>query len=167
MFEDECMIRAYQSLQYNWFPIGHQRKIPTFGRHEGAKLFGVLNYETGEVLYRDGERYDTTAFIQFLEVILDAYPKGNIVMILDNGRIHHAAQVEQFLRNHRRLTFVFLPKYSPELNLTEGLWKWLKSDVVHNVFYKKFYHIRINVAAFMRRVNANPMEVIDRLCVRM
>ncbi|WP_405083290.1 transposase [Paenibacillus chitinolyticus] len=60
-----------------------------------------------------------------------------------------------------------MPKYSPDLNLVEGLWKWLKSDVVHNLFCKKFYHIRINVATFMKRVNARPMEAIDRLCVRM
>lgn len=58
------MIRAYQSLQYNWFPKGHQRKIPTYGRHEGAKLFGSLNYETGQVLYQDGERYDAPAFMK-------------------------------------------------------------------------------------------------------
>ncbi|MNW70400.1 hypothetical protein D3C74_496990 [compost metagenome] len=66
-------------------------------------------------------------------------------MILDNGRIHHAAQVQTFLQEHLRMEFVSLPKYSPELNLVEALWKWLKNDVVHNVFYKKFYHIRINV----------------------
>ncbi|ANS73181.1 transposase [Paenibacillus yonginensis] len=167
LFEDECMIRAYQSLQYSWFPVGAQRRIPTYGRHEGAKLFGALNYETGQVLYRDGERYDTSAFIQFLDVVLKAYPTGKRVMILDNGRIHHAAEVRNYLKQHTRLQFVFLPKYPPDLNLIEGLWKWLKSDVVHNVFYKKFYHIRINVAAFMKRVNKKPVEVIDRLCIRM
>lgn len=167
LFEDESMIRAYQSLQYNWFPVGHQRKIPTYGQHQGAKLFGALNYETGQVHYRDGETYDAPAFIRFLEFILQEYPTGNIVMILDNGRIHHAAQIQTFLQKQPRLQFVFLPKYSPDLNPIEGLWKWLKSDVVHNVFYKKFYHIRINVAAFMKRVNADPMNVIDRLCIRM
>lgn len=46
------MICAYQSLRYNWFPKGHQRKIPTYGRHQGAKLFGVLNYETVSVMMR-------------------------------------------------------------------------------------------------------------------
>lgn len=161
------MIRAYQSLHYNWFPVGYQRKVPTYGRHEGAKLFGILNYETGHVLYRDGERYGAPAFLQFLDAIRKAYPKGKIVMVLDNSRIHHVEQVQVYLQKHTRLQFVFLPKYSPELNLLGGLWKRLKSDVVHNVFYKKFYHIRINVAAFMKRVNASPMEVIDRLCIRM
>jgi transposase len=86
---------------------------------------------------------------------------------VDNSRIHHAAQVQAYLQEHPRMQFVFLPKYSPDLNLVESLWKWLKGDVVHNVFYKKFYHIFINVAAFINRINAKPMEVIDRLCIRM
>ncbi|MFM9276543.1 DNA/RNA non-specific endonuclease [Paenibacillus jiagnxiensis] len=93
LFEDECMIRAYQSLHYNWFPVGHQRKIPTYGQHQGAKLFGALNFETGQVHYRDGVTYDAPAFIRFLEFILQEFPTGNIVIILDNGRIHHAAQI--------------------------------------------------------------------------
>ncbi|WP_269322573.1 transposase [Paenibacillus sp. FSL H7-0357] len=81
--------------------------------------------------------------------------------------MHHSAQVQTFLQEHPRIEFVYLPKYSPELNLIEGLWKWLKIDVVHNVFYKKFYHIRINVAAFMKRVNSEPMNVINRLYIRL
>ncbi|MFB5676677.1 transposase [Paenibacillus terreus] len=43
-----------------------------------------------------------------------------------------------------------LPKPSPDLNPIEGFWEWLKSDVVHNVFYKRFYHHRNNIAAFMK-----------------
>jgi len=37
LFEDESMIRSDQALQYNWFPRGKQRKVPTCGKHEGAK----------------------------------------------------------------------------------------------------------------------------------
>ena len=90
--------------------------VPTYGR------FGVLNYVTGRVHYRAGERYDAPTFIQFLDSALKAYPKGNIVTVLDNGQIHHAAQVQAYLQKHKRMQFVFLPKYSPDLNLIEGLW---------------------------------------------
>ncbi|WP_246565281.1 transposase [Paenibacillus faecis] len=31
---------------------------------------------------------------------------------------------------------VFLPPYSPNPNQVEGLWLWLKSDVVNNVFFE-------------------------------
>ncbi len=52
-------------------------------------------------------------------------------MILDNARIHHAKLLEPFLKKMEgRLKFIFLPPYSPQLNVVEGLWKWLKSDVI-------------------------------------
>ena len=43
-------------------------------------------------------------------------------MILDNARIHHAKLIQLFLRKVKdRLKLVFLPSYSPELNLIEWL----------------------------------------------
>ena len=96
-----------------------------------------------------------------------AYPSGTITMILDNARIHHAKLLEPFLEENKRLTLVFLPPYSPQLNIVEGLWKWLKADVVNNVFYHTVAEIRNNVHSFMNRVMENPQAIIDRLCVRM
>ncbi len=49
LYEDESMIRDYQAIQKTWFARGQQRIIPTCGKHEGVKLVGFLNYETGEV----------------------------------------------------------------------------------------------------------------------
>ncbi|WP_367614116.1 transposase, partial [Heyndrickxia coagulans] len=56
LFEDEAFIRAYQALQYNWFPKGQQRKIKTYGQHKGAKLFAAINYETGEITHYEEEK---------------------------------------------------------------------------------------------------------------
>ncbi|MGL6065099.1 MAG: transposase [Fusobacteriaceae bacterium] len=38
-------------------------------------------------------------------------------------------------KNKLRLELMFLPPYSPELNLIEGLWGWMKSDIVNNRFF--------------------------------
>ena len=57
-------------------------------------------------------------------------------MILDNSRIHHAKLLKPFSKeNSDRLQLKFLPPYSPKMNLIEGLWGWLKSEVVNNVYY--------------------------------
>nr|WP_235941790.1 transposase [Paenibacillus puerhi] len=80
-----------------------------------------------------------------------------------NTRVHHANELKPFLQENERLRLAFLPKYSPELNPVEGLWKWLKHDVVNNVFFSEFYHIRTHVTAFMKLINQNPLQVIDRL----
>jgi len=130
LFEDESMIRAYLALQYNWFPKGQQRKIPTYGRLEGAKLLAAIHYETEHITHQEVEQCDTTAFQRLLEQVLEEYPKGKIVIVLDNVRIHHADGLQPFLWKQERLTLVFLPKYSPELNPVEGLWKWLNMTLL-------------------------------------
>ena len=129
---------------------------------------GVLNYETGCIYCEEHEKYDAEVFLQFLKNILSQYQTGKIVIVLDNARIHHAKLIQPFLeKNKCRLTLVFLPPYSPNLNLIEGLWGWLKSNVVNNVFYSKVDEIRIAVNSFLNTINKFPQQIIDRLCIRL
>jgi transposase len=162
------MIRDYQAISKTWFPKGQQRIIPTYGKHEGVKLLGTLNYETGEVYCEEHEKYDAEVFLGFLKNVLVRFPNGKIVMIVDNSRVHHAKLLEVFLKeNSHRLTLVFLPPYSPKLNLIEGLWGWLKNEVINNAFFSTVSDIRNAVHWFIDWVNQMPNVVIDRLCVRL
>jgi len=167
LFQDESMIRDYQAIMKTWFAKGHQRIIPTYGKHEGVKLLGILNYETGKVYCEEHEKYDAEVFMGFLEKTLEIYPTGKIVMILDNARIHHAKMLEDLLEKNKRLTLMFLPPYSPKLNLIEGLWGWLKNEVINNAFFSKVDEIQQAVRWFINYVNELPNMVIDRLCVKM
>ncbi|WP_290439084.1 IS630 family transposase [Paenibacillus sp. GP183] len=121
-----------------------------------------------EQVERRDEEYTAEKFLMFLRRIVEAYPKGKITMVLDNARAHHAKLLEPFLKEQQgRLKFVFLPPYSPKLNVVEGLWKWLKSDVINNVFYHTVSEIRKNVHTFMEQIMKDPLNLIDRLCIRM
>ena len=66
-----------------------------------------------------------------------------------------------------RIELMFLPPYSPELNLIEGVWGWLKKCVVNNVFFKTLSEVRSTIQKFISHINKVPTETIDRLCVRM
>jgi len=159
------MIRDYQAIMKTWFPKGEQRIIPTYGQHTGAKLVGILDYETGEVYVEEHDKYDAVVFLSFLKNVLIRYPKGKIVMVLDNAKIHHAKLLNEFLAANPRLSLMFLPPYSPKLNLIEGLWGWMKDSVVNNVFFNKRYEISKAVKSFIVWVNSVPFQVIDRLCI--
>ena len=162
------MIRDYQAIQKTWFNKGEQRIIPTYGKHHGVKLIGALDYETGKVICTEEERYDAKTFLKFLQKIVSEYESGKIVIILDNARIHHAKLIKPFLEeNKERLELLFLPPYSPNLNLIEGLWKWLKNDVINNVFYKTVYDIFLAVRGFINRINSNLSVTINRLCCQL
>lgn len=168
LFEDESMIRHYQAIQKSWFIKGKQRKIPTYGKNAGVKLIGILDYETGKVYCKEHEKYDAQVFLEFLKQVMSQYPKGKIVMILDNARIHHAKLLQPYLNEIKdRLELIFLSPYSPEINLIEGLWGWIKSSIINNVFYPSLNRVRDAVQKFIRHINMVPTQTINRLCVRM
>jgi transposase len=168
LFEDESMIRDYQAIQKTWFLRGKQRIIPTTGKHRGVKLLATVDYGTGKIVWQEDEQYTAETFLNFLQMVVAEYPTGKIVMVLDNARIHHAKLIVPFLTEMKdRLELVFLPPYSPQLNIVEGLWRWLKSDVINNVFYHTTAEIRKNVKQFMDEIMKSPLAIIDRLCIRM
>lgn len=159
------MIRDYQAIQKTWFLRGKQRIIQTTGKHRGVKLLATVDYATGQIVWQEIYRRD----------LFDVPPKGPgglpcgaIVIVLDNARIHHAKLLQPFLDEQKdRLQLVFLPPYSPQLNIVEGLWKWLKSSVINNVFYSTVAQIRLSVGQFMDEIMKHPHAIIDRLCVRL
>jgi transposase len=127
----------------------------------------IILYETGEILCTKEERYDAEAFLRFHEHVLSHYRSGKVVMILDNARIHHAKLIQPFLKkNQQRLEWVFLPPYT-QLNLVEGLWKWLKESVINHVFFGNVQKIMLAVRAFIREVSQSPDDVINRLCIKL
>ncbi|MDT2236253.1 transposase [Paenibacillus larvae] len=73
----------------------------------------------------------------------------------------------RFWKRKNRLELVYLPPYSPQLNIVEGLWKWLKSSVINNVFYSAVSEIRLRVGQFMDEIMKHPHAIIDQLCVRL
>lgn len=167
LFEDESSIRDYQAIMKSWFSKGQQRIIKTYGKHESVMLAGVLNYETGRIDIEETEEWNAETFVRFLGKTLEWYPKGKIVMVLDNSKVHHAILVKDFLKVNPRIRLMFLPPYSPKLNIIEGLWGWLKDTCVNNVFFAKFYQIKVAIRKFIKLVNSDPDEVINRLCVQL
>jgi hypothetical protein len=121
LFEDESMIRDYQALQYTWFTKGKQRVIKTTGKHRGVKLLATVDYVTGQVVWQEEVQYTAKEFLAFLRKVTFAYPTGNIVMILDNARIHHAKLLKPFLEEMEKDSnlYIFL-QIAPNLILSKG-----------------------------------------------
>lgn len=70
----------------------------------------------------------TTAerFRSYLENVLLPTLDENSVIVMDNMKSHHAKIVTEFLDEHK-VTYLYLPPYSPDLNPIEMLWSKLKS----------------------------------------
>lgn len=168
VYVDASHIRDYQGLARAWFPVGEQKKIPTYGNHAKVTLYGGLNYFTGEIFIKEYEKVNAVTFLDFLEnlknyLIAKGYVK--IYLILDNARVHHAKMLIPFkIDNQGVLEFLYLPPYSPNLNKIEELWRWLKSESVYNKFHKTVDDIRVSVRSFIENILPDTRAVLKRLC---
>lgn len=60
-----------------------------------------------------------------------------ITLVLDNARYQHC----RFVMNKAaelNMELLFLPSYSPNLNIIERLWKWTKKDCLNCKYYSSF-----------------------------
>ncbi|WP_373798971.1 transposase [Bacteroides heparinolyticus] len=60
-----------------------------------------------------------------------------ITLVLDNARYQHC----RFVMNkaaERNMELLFLPSYSPNLNIIERLWKWTQKDCLNCKYYSNF-----------------------------
>lgn len=61
--------------------------------------------------------------------IRENIPRGKIYLIMDNARYQRCDWVKQKAKK-RKIELVFLPAYSPNLNLIERLWKYFKKEAL-------------------------------------
>jgi transposase len=63
--------------------------------------------------------------------------QGSITLVLDNARYQHCALVMELAKS-LNIHLEFLPSYSPNLNLIERLWKFIKKQVLYGKHYGTF-----------------------------
>jgi putative transposase len=99
-------------------------------------LYGALNYRSGQVHYMVHPKKNAQQFQEFLRQLLEAHSERRLVLVIDNASYHRTKAVLALLEDHADHVFViWLPRYSPELNLVEGLWGYLKRSALNNYFW--------------------------------
>lgn len=75
-------------------------------------------------------------------------PNEWLYVILDNAAYQRCKKVKEYAAE-LNINLVFLPPYSPNLNLIERLWKFLRCKVLANKYYSSFNYFFEKVQDFL------------------
>ena len=124
----------------------------------GRQRFNVLgawNAVTRELIaVTNTTVVNTETMCELLRKIADLGLTGPITLVLDNARYQRNAVV-QALAAQLGITLLFLPSYSPNLNLIERLWKFTKRRALYGRYHPTF-----------RDFQAAIQEVLDGLSTK-
>ena len=101
-------------------------------------VLGALNAVTHQLIMVTNDSYINSASVgKLLEKIAGLGLATPITLIMDNARYQCCCYVLD-IAARLNIEILFLPPYSPNLNLIERLWKFVKKECLYGKYYEKF-----------------------------
>jgi len=90
------------------------------------------------------------------------YPGEAITVVMDNARYQRSRKVQE-LANHLNVELLFLPPYSPNLNLIERVWKLVKAKCLRNKYFEDFPSFRESIDGFLDSLQGEKRVLLKTL----
>ena len=127
----------------------------------GRQRFNVLgawNAVTRELItITNTTVVNTDTMCELLRAVAARGLIGPVTMVLDNARYQRNAVV-QGLAAELGIELLFLPSYSPNLNLIERLWRFMKRKAAYGRYHPTFADFRAAVQDVLDRVSTTHAE---------
>jgi len=132
----------------------------------GRQRFNVLgawNAETHELIaVTNTTVVNTETMCELLRKIAALGLIGPITLVLDNARYQRNAAV-QALAEQVGITLLFLPSYSPNLNLIERLWKFIKRRALYGRYHPTFAEFQAAIQEIIDGLATTHAESLNTL----
>jgi transposase len=161
---DQSKVYLEGTISRRWNRLGKQPLIADGARSKQAEnIYGALHLGSGkEVATLCIDWQDSGATIAWMEMILKACPRGQIVLWIDGARHHTSDEVQEWLEGHQRLRVIHFPAYQPEKNPKERTWKTLKEEVSHHRWHASLADLEKAVDKFYQSARQHTVSFLER-----
>ena len=132
LFSDATIVRQTPPLRACWSLLGEPAEVPIVGNRAKRVVYGTLNVGSGSLcLDHTSENWNQDTFQEHLRHLRSHWRGWNIVLFLDRGSPHRAGRTRALVKE-LGIEMRFLPTACPELNPVEGLWRYVKNQILAN-----------------------------------
>ena len=151
---------------YGWIKKGEQKEILSNTGRQRINISGAVDIVSKKIFVREDETLDAESTIDFLKFLEESNPnKKKIHLFCDNARYYRNKKVQTYLETSR-ISMIFLPPYSPNLNPIERLWKFMNEQIINNRYYKEFKSFKKQVMKFLLGLVDPPEGILKSLTSR-
>ena len=137
--------------------------VPSAYGRKRANLLGFMDAVTYETISVMNESYlNSDSVCEGLEKLRKNNLNEYIYVILDNAAYQRCKKVKQKAAE-LNINLIFLPSYSPNLNLIERLWKFLRKEILYNQYYHSFREFYSAIESFVKTLHENYFERLSSL----
>jgi transposase len=133
---------------YGWIYKGDIKTIKGNTGRKRLNLNGALNLE---ITVLSEKTINTQAMKRLIRELDRKREKGDIYLIVDNAKYNHSRELKEFLIFYPEVHLIYLPPYSPNLNIIERLWRFFHKKH-HDKYFEKFADFEKAVLAFFRDI---------------
>jgi len=142
LYGDESEALTHPYLARAWAKAGADLRVPAPGQAKKVAMLGSLDHVSGRLIVHTSPTKRSSDFVAHLEQLDRLYgprpgqPIKPVVLVEDNGPIHTSKlSLAALAARAHWLTVEWLPKYAPELNDIEPIWRDLKAHhLAHQTF---------------------------------
>ena len=145
-----------------WIKVGQKKEVLTNSGRQRCNLNGAYNPHTQDLIVKDYRTINTQATIDLFESIEAFYPnKATIFLIVDNAKYYKNDALRFWLKSSK-IELIYLPPYSPNLNLIERFWKFLKNQVITNNYYESFSEFKSALLYFCNKASPEHKALLKK-----
>ena len=126
-------------------------------------ILGALNAVTHELITVTNDTYINAASVcELLHKLADLHLDVPITLVLDNAR-YQKCDLVQTTAKGLNIELCFLPPYSPNLNLIERLWKFVKKECLYSEYYTDFTKFKTAIRDCLGQTHTTHKDALDSL----
>ena len=137
--------------------------IPAPSGRKRFNVLGAIDAVTREFLTVANDTYINAASVcELLTKVRKHCPELPVTIVLDNAR-YQKCKIVRDLADSLKIELLYLPPYSPNLNLIERLWKFVKKKCLYSKYYKDFEAFKASITECLNSTGTVYKEELDSL----
>lgn len=137
--------------------------IPAPAGRQRFNVLAALNAVSHDLILVSNDTYITAASVcTLLHQLAALNLTVPITLVLDNARYQRCALVQD-LAAILHIELLYLPAYSPNLNLIERLWKFVKKEALYSHYYQNFATFKAAIIEVLNETSGKHKQALDSL----